>query len=187
MALVLSINVCSSECSSFTFSETTGTFNSLNNTGGWGVSNPSISSATEATLDIIIPGGQVYNLDLYDTFPIDNSTFEYTIEGSVIGMVDELTDGKYTFTYTVVVSDVTYSVTQQLFVICNIECCVNTMLLNIDDLTCDCNKVAIDKYLEAYTLLLALKHASVCGNEDNVDTLLTTINKICSSTCKTCK
>jgi hypothetical protein len=191
MALELNIQICTSGCSSFLFSELTGAYSTVNTTG-WGAPNPEIVDAVSATLEITTPSEITYTFDLYDDFPTTDSTQSYEVTGSVLGMSDSLTDGKYTFVYTVVTEDdesvqTTYSITKQLFTICSVECCVNRMLLDIEDLNCDCNKVAKDKYLEAYTLLLALKHASTCGNEDTVNDLLTTINKLCTSNCKNCK
>jgi len=196
--LKLDFTVCSSDCKSLNFTETTGVYSETTNTTGWGTPNPDISEATSAELTILTPSNNTYTFDLYATgnYPTSLESNEFSISYGDLGFTTTLEDGEYTFTYTVIITTyisedpvyTTYTKTKKFYVTCNIECCINKLLLNLEDVNCDCNKEARSKYLEAFALLQAYKHANACGRLGTATELFNELTKICSNVdCKTCQ
>jgi hypothetical protein len=73
-------------------------------------------------------------------------------------------------------------------IICNLECCVDKLLLNVEDWNCDCSKDAREKYLSAFGILKQLEHSIECGDLDTAEDLITMVSKICrNADCSTCK
>lgn len=194
--LNLNFSICVSDCNTITFNETTGQYSSLNSSG-WNSPNPELYQATSAELTILTPNNSSYTFDLYSTgdFPTVNSTTNYDVIYSDLGFSNNLADGEYTFTYAVVINTggelpelTTFTRTKKLYIVCNLECCINKLLLNIEDVNCDCNKEARSKYLEAFALLQAFKHANACGRLGTASELFNELTKICSNVdCKTCQ
>jgi hypothetical protein len=181
-------------CSQIQFTETTGLYNASTNTGGWGTPNALPIETISFTLILTDPNGTVYTLLLDETliFDANGNNFNYVIPTDIIG-IDTIIDGQWTITYEIVNNggsgNVTYSKTKVFLFTCNSECCVASMLNNIDS-GCDCcNKdVTINDYLKASVFLDALKKAAKCGAIDTFNKITKIINKLCKNKdCKTCK
>lgn len=190
MALVLDFNICQKyNCKEILFTETTGTY-SVTNTTGWGAPNPLTGSATSATLAITKYGttSTTYTLNLFtSSFPTTNLSSEYSVTADLIGGTsgDVITDGIYTFVYTVVVGETTYTQTKMSTLTCNVQCCVQSMLKDID-FECDCSEDAKEKYIDAYILLKGLQ--SNCGSTDDFERNLETLQALCqNSNCDNCQ
>ncbi len=197
--LELNFTICSSNCKTLSFTEITGAYSATDNSTGWGTPNPEITDASSAELTIVTPNNNTYTFDLFATgfYPTSTESNEFPISYGDLGFSTTLEDGEYTFTYTVdtISTDgekdptyTTYTKTKKFYVTCNIECCINKLLLNLEDVHCDCNKEARSKYLEAFALLQAFKHASACGRLGTASELFNELTKICSNVdCKTCQ
>lgn len=192
MALSLKASLDTSDCLNLLFNETTG-FYSSTNTGGWSTPNILISTATAATVAVTVPSGTVYSFNVFLAgFPSYNTNVTYSIAYDDLGFSEALEDGIYSVTYSVSGLDgsgepITYTVTISTFIVCNLECCVDTLLLNVDDWECDCSEDAIDTYLSAFSILQQINHSIECGDLDTAESLLTLANKICkNSNCSTC-
>ncbi len=193
MSVVLQFQICQSGgCDSLQFTETTGIYNAISNPNGWGVSNESTSDALSAMLTIVLGNGSTYNINLFATgnFPTSDNTFVYNIINEDIGYVtgDSIPDQIITFTYTVTTATTTYTqVVEQAFY-CNVQCCVNTMFLDLDFDCSECFSNQLEQALIAYSMLQGLKAASNCGNNSQFNNILTKLNKLCSNTnCSSCK
>jgi hypothetical protein len=190
--LDLKISLTTCDCSNLIFNELTGTY-SVSNPTGWGTPNDPLNDAISGTLVIQPPSGAAYTFNVFlNTFPTTASLYNYTISYTSLGLPNGLIDGLYTATYTVVtnVSSVltTYTVTNSFLITCNLECCINTMLLDIDDFECDCNKHKKDKYLLALSILQGIKGAKECGDINTANNLITIGNKLCNNlNCTNCR
>jgi len=191
MALQLNFNTCViNGCTQIRFSETTGLYSTAN-PGGWGAPNIDVSDAVTATLAITPYGSTTtYTIDLLDTglFPTHETSFEYDLPLSEIGSPTSIVDGQWLFVYTVTDATDTYTKTIYKYFYCNSECCVTSMLPDID--TCDCCKETSDykNYILAWTHLQSLKKAAACGDSANFAAIKKIVDKLClNSGCKTCK
>lgn len=191
MALVPSIDLClRSNCTDLIFTETTGAY-SDSNTGGYGSPNVTIGSIISATLVVTNPAGTIYTIDLFNTgdFPTTNTTFEYTISLADIGNITSITDGYWTFVYTVSTDATDYSVTFAQTFTCSINCCLSNMLSKINLLGCDSckNTFTYEDYVKVKALKDSLINATECGNVDYIEDTLDILTRLCNkSKCKTC-
>lgn len=178
-------------CTQLRFSETTGFYNSTNLTG-WGTPNQQLADTISATLEITVPSGTVYTLDLYATtiFPTNVMYTPYDIPLASIGSPTTIEDGEWKFVYTVADSKTNVATTTiYKYFYCNSACCVKQMLADLD-LTCDCCKESVDykNYELAWIELESLKKAAACGDADNFAAIKKIVDKLClNSGCKTCK
>ena len=194
MSLVLKFKICeSSNCSKLIFSELTGVYNVTTNPGGWfgryGDPNPQIANATSAILTITPSSGTVYSIDLFDTFPTLDKTFEYQLTNEDFGYTTgkKIQDQIITFTYTVIASGVTYTQTIYKALLCNSRCCVDNILKSVDTECNECNDAAIKRYTQARLILDIIESDAECGNISFFNKSLAQLNKICSDTnCKPC-
>ena len=167
MAITTQFSICeSSNCSSLVFSDTTGAY-SLTNLTGYGTPNESISGAT-AELIVTLSDGTISTISLTAAgFPTTDSTLTYTISAEDIGYSsgDKIDDQIISFQYKVVTA-LTTIITQyksQAFY-CQVNCCVNSMFIDLD-LSCeDCLKSLGKKSMKAYLMLQGLKYSSSCGD-----------------------
>ncbi len=191
MSVVLSFEICeSSNCNNLSFKETTGAYDVDSNSTGWNTPNTSTDDATGATLTITMASGTSYVIDLFATgnFPTTDTGFIYDIINTDIGLAltDTIPDQIITFLYTVTTATDTYTQTIQQSFYCNVNCCVNSMFLDLDFECNSCGK-DIDKALEAFAMLQGLKYNSNCGNADEFNNILAQLNKLCvGSSCTSC-
>ena len=190
MGLQLKTSISTSDCLNLLFSETTGVY-TTSNTTGWSTPNPALSTASVPQIKITIPSGSFFIFPLSTFgFPTANINSIYSIPYSSLGFSSNLEDGLYTCEYTVLVntgSPVIYSSTISTFIVCNLECCVDRMLLNINDWDCDCSEEAIDKYLTAFSILQQINHSIECGDLTTASSLSNLANKICKNlNCSIC-
>lgn len=195
--LVLKFEISQSkDCTKFTFKDTTGIYNAITNPTGWGSPpNEDITLVqTPTTLDITLPDGiTTYQIDLTTTnpvFPVDQPPDELLLDMSNIGGIagDKIPDGIYTFTYTVTSpGPTTYTQTKAVGFICQVCCCVNSMLKNIKS-GCDCCDTDVLAIMEAKLLLQGLQCQIGCGNAAQFNNTLAALQKICKiSNCDKCK
>lgn len=195
MALTTHINACvKTACSVLTFRDTTGEYNVLTNSSGYGGINPDVGDFNIALLSITAPDGTQYNLDLKALsagFPTTNTDYEYIIPSNQIGGRTVIEDGLWEFIYYINDGINTYTAVKQSIFTCNANCCVKSMLLNIDPLDSSIqNKVnykKIQEYNKAFAFLESLKYYAFCGNLSKFNNIKLVIDKICAkSNCKTC-
>jgi hypothetical protein len=195
MALSLSIDLClQSNCTDLIFKETTGAY-SLSNTGGWGSPNPVTGASYSAVLTATDPDGNVHIIDLYalSTFPKNDATFEYTIPIAQFSPLTSITDGLWTFVYTVDLSNNgtdLYTATSSKVFTCSINCCLDNILTKIkaDNCdSCDSNYYTYEEYVKLLAYRDALENAADCGDTDYIADILEIASKLCNkSKCKTC-
>lgn len=191
MSVVLSFEICQeSNCSGLSFKEITGIYNASSNATGWGAPNELTSDALTAVLTITMASGTIYTIDLFATgnFPSSDTGFIYNISNTDIGLTltDELPDQIITFLYTVTTATTTYTQSIKQSFYCQVNCCVNSMFLDLDFECSSCNK-DIDSALIAFAMLQGLKYNSNCGNEDEFNNILAQLNKKCAgSSCTSC-
>jgi hypothetical protein len=197
MALSLSTSISTEDCQNLIFTETTGTYNVTTNPTGWGSPNPATSTAAGAVVTVLVPSGTSYTFSVFaSSFPTVTSTQQYLINYEDLGMSDGLVDGLYTITYVVptlqiilgVPTVITYTTILNTMIVCNLECCIDTLLLEIDDWTCDCSKDAKENFLTAHAIFEQIQHSIECGDLDTAGDLVDMAGKICrNENCSTCK
>lgn len=184
----------SNDCKSLTFRETTGLYDSVNNTSGWGTPNNATTDAETATLTITDPAGVVTTINLFTQgFPTNNIYQTYTILNTDLGLSSSasLSDGEWDFVYQVTRTTATafdFSQTVKKLFYCVAKCCVFKMFADIpEDNECDCNSDDITKAEKARGFLQGLIYAANCGLVSKFNNLLTTINKLCKNqNCSSC-
>jgi hypothetical protein len=153
--------------------------------------NPQVSDATSASLVITTPTGDIYTIDLYPTFPINNTLYGYPIQGTSIGLSadTQIPDGIYTLKYTVsgVLPDTNlggapfiYTTSIQQLFDCNVQCCVNEKMTTLNA-GCGCNKN--NNAVELYTLLESARAAAKCGKAEKAQAIIDYLTTICGTDC----
>jgi hypothetical protein len=153
--------------------------------------NPQTSDAQTAYLTITTPTGDIYNIDLYSTFPTNNTLYGYPISGTSIGLSanTSIPDGVYTFKYTVtgVLPDTNlggapfiYTTSIQQLFDCNAQCCINEKMTTLNA-GCGCNKN--NNAVELYTLLESARAAAKCGKAEKAQAIIDYLTTICGTDC----
>jgi len=183
--LVLKYNICQKkDCTSLFFSETTGTYNSLSNSGGFGSPNPVVGDATSVLLKVLFPNADdTVDIDISASFPTVDSTVETEITSEDLGLAAGavLADGIYEITYEVIANGVTYTETKNIFLYCNVQCCINQFIATIPDTACNCTDSSVSDALTAFMLMRSLEYAAVCGKKTKFTNTLAILNNICTN------
>ena len=189
MALRPTIQLClTANCSTLSFTETTGVYNVTTNPYGYGAPNTTIANAVSGSLYITTPDLGAYTISIP---PSNNPDLSTTIVLANVGGRTFVEDGFWNFTYTVTDNLLnTYTTSIGYYFYCQSECCVAKLLTKIDLDDCMCNKQNtknLDNYTKARTLLQSLKNAASCLNSANYLKTKALLEKICrNSNCKTC-
>jgi hypothetical protein len=189
MSNILYSGICqSSNCSSLVFNDTTGAYSS-DNQGGYGTPNKSTSGAS-AEIIFTLADGNSYTVALPNTFPTTDSTVEYTIAATDLGYssTDQIADQIISYQYKVTFSDTTTATQNgQASLYCQVNCCVNSMFIDLDINCDDCLKSLGERAMEAHLMLQGLKYSASCGNSTAFNKTLTQLNKLCqNSECSSC-
>tara|TARA_R110002126_G_scaffold35251_1_gene108717 strand:+ start:21380 stop:21946 length:567 start_codon:yes stop_codon:yes gene_type:complete len=188
MAIFADFNVKQSDnAKELLFTETTGIYNGVSNTGGYGAPNELTTDATAASLEIVTPEGTTYTLNLFGgafNYPKNDTNNEYIIRSQNIGLGNdvELSDGIYNFKYTVTLPTQGDVVNDQCILISGkARCCVYSMLANIN--INDCDGSDRRRALEAFTYYRAAIACAASGEASKFTELLQLVSKYCNSTC----
>ena len=194
-AILLKFSLESSiDCKSLIFTELTGLY-SLANIPGWdGGVNPAISTALTAVLDITLQDGTVVSIDMYDTFPSSNTQVPtWNILNTDLGYSadDSIPSQVISAVYTVTGNDGggigTYSMTttQQLPVLCTLQCCVNKMAASYKLCKCsgDCS-CGNSQFTDSWNILEAIKDSFKCvpPQIQRAKDLIEDLTNICNKT-----
>lgn len=188
MAVLLNFEVEETDNASILiFKETTGAYDALLNSDGWGAPNDDISGTTP-TLTITPPGGtaKTYttsSLTGLGSFPTTDSGLELELTLSNLGIDGDakghLPDGVWTIEYIVKKGTNTYKTLHKVFVSGSVRCCVYKNLASIDLCDKDCDSSDKAYALQAFTFYMSLIANASCGNEDKYNDLLVATNKLC--------
>ena len=189
MATVLNFEIEQSDnAKTLIFKETTGAYDALLNTDGWGSPNEAVGDAVTTTLTITTPGGSATDYTSAEitglgSFPTADTGLELEITSDDLNTGEDVkhADGVWTFKYTVVTSGTTYTTEHKVFISGSIRCCVYKKLAAIDTVDCDCDSSEKAYALQAFTYYRALIANAACGNEDKYDELLALTGKLCST------
>lgn len=184
MALQPNYTLCLDKgCTTFTFSDTTGSYNSISNPGGFGTPNISVSNITSATILIEIGTySKLITIPLSST-PILGDLTDVKITATELGTA--IADNVYTVTYTINTNTPTtglfYFKKQQMFFACNAECCVYKMSTKVSTDNTTCDNTALNNFLNAYAYLQVLNNAARAGQNTKFTNTLTLLNKLCTA------
>lgn len=142
------------------------------------------SGITSATIQITLPNGS----DLLTT-PLDVTSIVSSSTKDIVPLTiqsssgDKFIDGIYTIEYIVVSGGITYRKIAYISIICNYQCCVDTLWCNLPSQMCsNCDfEIYLNTCFEAQSLLNALKCASCSGNTSAWDNISALLDKICDS------
>ncbi len=180
MALQPNFTLCLDKgCSTFTFTDTTGTYDEILNPGGYGAPNGTVENIVSASILFEFNGLSIQKTFTLSDPPVieDLTGIEFTAED----LGTEIVDGIYTLTYTVAYSGSFYTKKQQMFFACNAECCVYKMSTKVTLEDCSCENPALNNFLNAYTYLQVLKNAARAGQNTKFTNTLTLLNKLCTA------
>lgn len=98
MALILKISgLDTAKCTEMLLSDVTGDYDAMTNPGGWGTPNIAKGDVTTASMEIVMPDGTTYTVNVFDPpyeFPVVNSAMYLTPlirGGSLVGNVTDAT------------------------------------------------------------------------------------------------
>ncbi len=187
MALDLKLSICnSSNCSTVSITDTTGTYDASDNTGGYGAPNPLTGDTTSAIIVITYQDGSVTTTDVTSQHPNPQTTETFTFTD--IALPSTL-DGSYTVKYTVINPTGTYVVNSCMILTCNARCCIDKMWAKAAEeasYDCGCDSY-MKKALQAEGMLKALKNSAILSNDVARDKLLDTIQRLCKMEDCNCK
>lgn len=186
---ITNFDLCqSTDCASLVFKDTTGSY-SADSPYGYGTPNSDITNAT-AVVKVTLADLTVHEVSL-SGFPTTDKTKEYKIESTDLGydLGESIPDQIIQIEYIVTLSDNSTLLQygeQALY--CNINCCVASMVKDID-LECDeCSESTKDKHVDALLGLAGLKYSSNCGDKATFNKILSSLKRICKNTeCSNCK
>lgn len=188
----IALNFCISEsddAKSFTFKETTGIYDAISNTGGWGSPNPTIASALTATVSISkledVDKGIYTNpvsINVYPTLPNTNSTlFLITAETAGFGVNSSFIDGIYKITYNVTSSSGLINPVTKLFgFYSNLDCCIKKASDKVSLCSCNCDELE-EEINDLIFWRRLLKASDCCGNIQAIVKYIEKINTLCNS------
>ena len=190
MAITTQFSICQTgTCDSLIFNDVTGPY-SITNTSGYGTPNESISGAT-AELIVTLADGTITTISLTAAgFPTTDKTLEYIITAEALGYSSgsKIADQLISFTYkvtTALTTIITQYKTQGFY--CQVNCCVNSMFIDLDINCEDCMKSLGDRAMKAYIMLQGLKYSANCGDSTTFTKTLAQLNKLClNSSCSNC-
>lgn len=202
MALELDFDVTEqNDSKKFFFTDETGAYNASTNTGGYGGSvNPDTTDVTTVTISLTLPDGTTflptgatYDVDPSGSLPSTDDTVEFEITPTDIGLAasDKMPDGIYEIAYEVTGTfnsvAFTESVSKYIIFVGQVECCLDGLLEDLDPGDCGCDSKKKDIAVEAYTWLLAAKHAASCAQINNASKIMQYLDRICeNSGCNEC-
>lgn len=200
MALQLSISaVKSSDCTKFTFSETTGAYDVTDNPTGWGVPNEDIANVASAEVIVKDYSNSITydTIDVSASFPDSAGTATYDINWVDLDLSGtdvtgtSFPDSIYCITYRVTMNGgQIYEATVYKLVLCVLECQVYSTINTLVDNDCaNCStKVNIEKFLTSMTLLRAIHANAQCPSSlTDLQVMITTLeNYFKNFKCKNC-
>jgi hypothetical protein len=196
MALELDVNLCPSDgCKEFKIYDTTGAYDPTSNDGGYGDAggtNPWASLSTVSSLTLTEPDGTVYtHATVVGATPtVDPDAILTTITNEDLGLddTDKIPDGIYTLTYVIEDTDgVLHSITCDFLVTCQLECCLDQKINDIDVEDCGCEDDDLNKLFKAYLILAGAKDAATCGKLQEAEDKLEFLQAFCNYTgCSDC-
>lgn len=175
------------DCKNIYFTETTGIYDSINNPRGWGAPNELTSDATAATLQLTSPSGVTYPaIDLLATasFPKTSGVASAIPASALDSSLTEYEDGLWTMTYSVTTATTTYSTTNIIFLSCNTEQEVCSLLADISLCDCDCDPDKVNTALKAKAYLYAIECALEYDQVTKATDIFNTLKRLID--CSTC-
>jgi len=127
-----------------------------------------------------------YNNTTYDS-DLNGYEDEFEVTSTSLGLT-KLKDGTYQIKITYVIDDEEYIIEEEIFIICNIQCIVDSFIASIAVDNCnDCNKDKKSLALDATLKLDALEAAIACGDLTKAQAILDWLNNLLINyNCKNC-
>ena len=201
MALILETYVTENEnCSSFFFHDSTPLYNSVENPGGYdptGVNgtNPNNIDTTNLLLQITLPNNTTVDIDIpSEDFNISNigktGLITTKITAVALGYTSKITDGIYTFKYTITVGSTPYYNTCKILANCQVCQCLERKLIDIN-LCTNCTESQrtrrINDLYHAWMLKDKAKHAVSCNDVSSAINIINYLSDYCNiSRCDSC-
>ena len=174
-----------------TITDATGAYNANTNTTGWGAPNVAIADVDSATVTVYGHDGTEYDpIDVLAILPNTNETpFILTPEDLGLTEGSDFPQGILTIDYQVTgISASTpfnYRARSIVSVMCEVECCVNEKMSEVDPL-CGCTSGVQKKNVQAMLALEGINAAIACGKVSQARSLYDRLSAICNNQCKNC-
>lgn len=186
MSLVLKFFITELDnCESIKITEVTGAYDASLNSGGWGAPNPTIASATSATLLIEKRNSDgtytAYNtIDLYNTLPnITETPFSITSDDAGFGTNSTFPDGIYRMTYTVAGSGFSAQTIKYIVLYGQIKICFKESSLALSQCSCNCDSLE-DSLVNIDFYIGQLAVAQDSGNLTWINNTLEKLTNLCT-------
>ena len=166
---------------SFVVYDTTGTFDSGYNAGGYGTPNKFPQNATGAELQVTPPDETtpISITAIYPTLP-NLTGAGYEVTATALGL-DELVPGVWTISLTVTFSDGTESTVECKFAnLCSVESCLTNREKQIDE---TCNTLYDDETFRLRMLIEGAKANMCAGQYDKANSLIQYVAEKCDCCC----
>jgi hypothetical protein len=190
--LQLGIHLCqTNNCKTIKLSETTGSYDSSSNPGGWdsdGTDNPIIDDVTAINIKFKLPDASIWNFNrafTSDLLPDSTGLIEVEFDTTDFGQssIGSFDDGIYEVTYTVFgdmgLDNYEESVFNKFLLTCQTRCCIDKLFHAASQ--SDCKNEKLDKAIEADNLLRAAEYAALCGKFNMATKLLAKAQWICNT------
>lgn len=158
----------------FSFTDTTGAYDAINNTTGWNSPNEAGSDVTSAYFRITTPSGNIYDYDVTSQIPD-------TITGNIefTSYDGDWEDGIYKFEY-IITGNVSYNVCKKIFYSPKIDCCIDNALYKfIDEYQCD-DCYDSDELISLTYLRDILHTTALTKNEKQIKEILELLQDLCN-------
>jgi hypothetical protein len=188
MALELKFNVTkTADCKEFIFTQTTGTYDVTTNLTGWGAPNVDIGNAQDSYVVIQdLTSSTIYKLIEVAESDDSATNFLYEdliIEGQSLPIgTEEIVDGIYCFTHTVLMDDDSlYNTTGYHMSLCQLECKLKELsskyIASLGSCS-SCESKLLNFFSEAMALYDALKFSYRCGNFTHFNKILINLQSL---------
>jgi hypothetical protein len=187
MSLFIDFNIKQSDnAKELSFTETTGTYDVSDNTGGWGSPNDTTSDPTVVTLKITPPDGEETTINMLvpsTGYPTTNKELEYIIKSQDVGLGTDvqLPDGLWIIRYEITTPGEGASAVfsdQKILISGSARCCVAKLMACIDLDDCDGTDKA--RALEAWTYYKSAVYCAAVGDEAKFTELLNIVKGYCN-------
>lgn len=195
MATEVQFTVCWEHCKDFRVTDQTGTYDAVENPGGWNpAGGPAVSSVYESKMYITFPDGHQVVVDLLDgALPWPNDTYKTkTIANTDIGLglADKLPSGKYIFKRVdkAILEDGTQWVGTKswgYWVHCIEDCCLDKMGAKMArekqaPLNCNNPDSATKKWMDAWLELKGSDYLFGCNDYAGAQRSLEQVQELCA-------
>jgi hypothetical protein len=170
----------------------TGIYDPVSNPGGWSGSNPNTTDATSDTfiIEMVYPEpGPAYTVNAYPVLPnTTNQAFQVNNTDLGLSADDQIPDGQYKITRTTLTTtgSLSYTYTQRVFLIGQLQCCAD-QALSEEEPGCGCDSEKLSRASILQYTIFSLKKAFKAMKFEKANEIMKYAQALCKNkNCKNC-